>query len=150
NHLSRPAGLDASTDRQQQAVVQQRIGDMQLALTNVDAAVAAYQRSVQLDPAAAAGRLKLSKAYFSNSRLEEALAEFERVIAHNPNNGEAPLSLWEVPLASGHGEPATAAAERAIKLGASDSRALYLLGTALMRMGQPEQGQERLREFARV
>jgi len=35
-------------------------------------------------------------------------------------------------------------------LGASDSRALYLLGTALIRMGRREEGQSRLRDFAKV
>jgi len=76
--------------------------------------------------------------------------EFERAVAETPDSSEAHLHLSETYLAAGRWEPAAAAAERAIKLGASDSRALYLLGTALIRMGRREQGQERLQEFARV
>jgi tetratricopeptide (TPR) repeat protein len=121
-----------------------------LALTNLDGAVAAYQRTLQLDPTAPSGRVKLGKAYFSSNRLEEALAEFDRAITETPDNSDAHLSLSEVHLASGRWEQAASAAERTIKLGASDSRALYLLGTALIRLGRREEGEERLREFARV
>lgn len=45
---------------------------------------------------------------------------------------------------------AAAVAERAIDLRVTDSRALYLLGTALTRAGRRDQGRERLEEFARV
>lgn len=150
DRLPRAAGVNTVQDRAEQAIVQQRIGDMQLALADSDAAVAAYQRSLELDPDATAGRVKLGKAYFSNTRLNEALAEFERAVAQKPNDVEAYLSLAEVHLASGRWEQAAASAERAIKLGASDSRALYLLGTAWIRLGRREEGQERLQEFARV
>jgi tetratricopeptide (TPR) repeat protein len=150
NRLSRPPALDASTNRQQLAIIQERLGDLHLALANVDTAVGAYQRAIELDPTASGVRLKLGKAYFSNSRLEEARTEFERVIAQMPDNTEARVSLAEVHLTAGRWERAAEAAESAIKLGASDSRPLYLLGTALIRMGRTEQGQDRLREFARV
>jgi tetratricopeptide (TPR) repeat protein len=148
--LPRPEGVDEARDRQQQAIVQQRIGDMQSALNNLDGAVAAYRRSLEVDPAAPAGRVKLGKAYFSSNRLEDALAEFERAIGETPDNSEAHLRLSETHLAGGQWERAAEAAERAIERGASDPRALYLLGTALVRMGRREQGQERLKEFARV
>ena len=150
SRLPRPEGLDAAKERQQQAVIHQRIGDMQSALTNFDGAVAAYQRSLEVDPAAPEGRVKLGRAYFSDNRMKEARTEFERAIAETPDNSEAYLSLSEVHLGSGQWEQAAAAAERAIELATSDPRSLYLLGTALVRMGRREQGQERLQEFARV
>ena len=84
--------------------------------------------TLELDPATPAGRVKLGKAYRSDNRLEEALAEFERAIAETPDDSEAYLSLSEVRLGSGQWEQAAAAAERAIELATSDPRALYLSG----------------------
>src|SRR5256885_11749454 len=60
-----------------------------------------YTTLFRSDPVAAAGRLKLGKAYFSGSRLEEALAELERAITQMPDDSEAHLNLSEVHLASG-------------------------------------------------
>ena len=150
SRLPRPEAVDAATERQQRGIIYQRIGDMQSALTNSDGALAAYRRALEIDPASPAGRVKLGKAYFSTGRLEEAVNEFERAIREMPDGGEAYLSLSEARLAAGRWESAAAAAGRAIELGVSDSRALYLLGTALVRMGRREQGEEHLREFARV
>jgi tetratricopeptide (TPR) repeat protein len=123
---------------------------MQSALSNLEGALAAYGRSLEIDPAVPAGRIKLGRAYFSNNRVQEALVELERATQEAPDNSDAYLSLSEVRLAGAQWEEAVAAAERAIKLGATDPRALYLLGTALVRLGRREQGQERLQEFARV
>jgi tetratricopeptide (TPR) repeat protein len=140
----------SAPERQQQAIIYQRIGDMQSALTNFDAALMAYRRALELDSASPSARVKLGKAYFSSGRLGEAVAEFERAVREEPSDGDAYLNLSEAQLAISHWEQASTAADRAIELGVSDSRALYLLGTALVRMGQRERGQSRLQEFARV
>jgi tetratricopeptide (TPR) repeat protein len=146
----RPEGLEAASDRQQGAVVLQRIGSVQLGLNHMDKALAAYRQAVELAPEWSEGRIELGKAHFAGNRLEEAQAEFERVVRQAPNNNEAHLSLSEVYLARGQWERAATAAERAIQLGARDSRAPYVLGTALIRTGRREEGQARLREFAKL
>jgi Tfp pilus assembly protein PilF len=105
---------------------------------------------VELDPVSAVSRLQLGKAYFAGDRLQEAQSEFERVVETIPNNSAAHLSLAETYLARGQWERAVGTARRAIELGVSDSRALYLLGTALVRTGRREEGEARLREFAKV
>jgi tetratricopeptide (TPR) repeat protein len=148
--LSKPEGLDDGTDRQQRSIIYQRIGDIQSALTHFDDALAAYRQAVELYPTSQEGRVKVGKAYFASNRLEEARAEFERAIREMPDNDEAHLNLSEAYLAGGDWQRAAAAASRAIELGASDSRALYLLGTALLRMGQRDEGQKHLQEFAQV
>ena len=148
--LPRPESVDVSTERQQQGIIHQRIGDMQLALTNVEGALAAYRRAIEIDPASHGARVKLGKAYFSSGRLDESQAEFERVLTETPGDADDHLNLSEALLAGGKWERAAAAAEKAIQLGVSDPRALYLLGTALVRSGRREQGQERLQEFTRV
>jgi tetratricopeptide (TPR) repeat protein len=130
------------TDPAQQAIIDERIGDMHAAMSNLDAALAAYQR--------AKARVKTAKAYSSLGRLEEAIAELQRASQDAPKNADVQLSFSEALVATGKWQEAAASAERAIDLGVTDSRALYLLGTALVRMGRREQGQERLTEFARV
>jgi tetratricopeptide (TPR) repeat protein len=129
-------------DPAQQAVIDGRIGDMHAAMSNLDAALAAYQR--------AGARVKSAKAYSSLGRLEEAIAELKRAAQDAPKNADVQLSLSEALVATGKWQEAAVSAERAIDLGVTDSRALYLLGTALVRMGRRDQGQERLTEFARV
>ena len=121
-----------------------------MTLLHIDDALAAYRQALEIAPGWAESRIKLGKAYFAVNRLEEAQAEFERAVREAPGNDDAHLSLSEAYLARGQWAPAAAAAERAIKLGASDSRAIYLLGTALIRTGRREEGQARLREFAKA
>jgi tetratricopeptide (TPR) repeat protein len=136
--------------REQRALVFQRIGTVQLALNHTDDALTAYRQAVEIEPGSSECRIELGKAYFAVNRLEDAQAEFERAVRGTPDNKEAHLRLSETHLARGQWERAAAAAERAIKLGASDPRALYLLGTALIRSGRREEGQARLREFAKA
>ena len=143
-------GIEAAADRQQRAIVFQSIGNIQSTLLQIDEALAAYSQAVEIAPGRAESRIKLGKAYFAVNRLEEAQAEFERAVREAPGDDDAHLSLSEAYLSRGQWAPAAAAAERAIKLGASDSRAIYLLGTALIRMGRREDGQMRLREFAKA
>jgi tetratricopeptide (TPR) repeat protein len=150
SRLPRPAGMDAATDRQQRAMIFLAIGTIHSAMSPLDDAFTAYRQAVETAPERSEARIKLGRAYFAGNRLEEARAEFERAVRETPGNKEAHLSLAEAHLARGQWERAAASAERAIELGASDSRALYLLGTALVRMGRREEGQARLREFAKV
>ncbi|MBI2150147.1 MAG: tetratricopeptide repeat protein [Acidobacteria bacterium] len=150
NRLPRPAGMDAATDRQQRALILQRIGSIQSELAHFDHSLTAYRQAVEIAPERSEGRIQLGKAYFAGNRLEQAQAEFERVGRETPDNKEAHLSLSGTYLARGQWKQAAAAAERAVKLDSSNSRALYLLGTALIRMGRREEGQARLREFTRI
>jgi tetratricopeptide (TPR) repeat protein len=131
-------------------IVFQRTGDMQAALTDFDGALASYRRALEIDSALPETRIKMGRAYLSAGRLQEGIAELERAVRETPDNGDANLNLTEAYVAAGQWERAVTAAQRAIELRVSDSRALYLLGTALIRTGRREQGQERLQEFAGV
>jgi len=150
SRLPRPAGMDAATDKQQRALVFQRIGGVQSVLTHLDDALKAYRQALEIVPESSEVRIKLGKAYFAGNRLEEAQAEFQRAVRDTPNNLEALLGLSGACLARGQWEQAAATAERALRLDTSNSRALYLLGTALIRMDRREEGQARLAEFAKI
>jgi tetratricopeptide (TPR) repeat protein len=140
----------ASTDRQQRAIILQRIGRIQSGLAHLDEAFIAYRQAIEIAPESIDGRVQLGKAYFDTNRLEEAQSEFERAVRGSPNNREAHLGLAATYLARGMWEKAAASAERAVKLDTSNPRALYLLGTALIRMDRREEGQARLQEFSKI
>ena len=148
--LPRPEGMDATTEAQQRAVIFQRIGRVQSGLAHPDDALNGYRQAVAIAPGSSEARIALGKAYLATDRLKEAQAEFERAVRETPGDKDAHLSLSEAYLATGQWERSAAAAARAVELGASDSRAIYVLGTALIRMGRREEGQTRLREFAKV
>ena len=150
SRISRPRAMDASTDRQQRAVILQRIGSIHSGLAHLDEAFSAYRQAVEIAPESTDARVQLGKAYFDSNRLEEAQSEFEDAVRGSQNNKEAHLGLSATYLARGIWEKAAASAERAVKLDSSNSRALYLLGTALIRMNRREEGQSRLREFAKI
>jgi tetratricopeptide (TPR) repeat protein len=150
SRLPRPEGLDAASDRQQRAIIFLHIGNVHLGTSRLDDALIAYRQAAEIAPSWSEARIQLGKSYFAGNRLDEARAEFERAVRETPTNKQAHLSLSETYLALGQWERAAASAEHAIELGASDSRALYVLGTALIRMGRGDEGQARLREFAKV
>jgi len=148
--LPRPEGLDVPTDIRQQGVISERLGDFLTALFEYDQALEAYARAVELDPTTPGGRLKLARAYFNNDQIDEALAQFTQAIQDAPEESAGYLGLAETYLALGRWDETATAAERAIELGTTDSRALYLSGTALARTGEQEKGRERLQEFSEV
>jgi tetratricopeptide (TPR) repeat protein len=147
--LPRPEGMNDATDRQQRAIILQRIGSVHSDLTHLDEAITAYRQALENAPGMPEARIGIGKAYFAGDRLEEAHREFERAARQTPDNKEAHLSLSGTYFARGQWGQAAAVAERALKLDPSNSRALYLLGTALIRMGRREEGQARLQEFAK-
>ena len=150
SRLSGPSALDASTDRQQRAAILQRIGSIQTGLAHLDEAFSAYRQAVEIAPESTEARIQLGKAYFDSNRLSDAQIEFEHAVRGSPKNKEAHLGLSATYLARGVWEKAAASAELAVKLDSSNSRALYLLGTALIRMDRRDEGQSRLREFAKI
>ena len=150
SRISGPRALDASTDRQQRAAILQRIGSIQTGLAHLDEAFSAYRQAVEIAPESTEARIQLGKAYFDSNRLSDAQIEFEHAVRGSPKNKEAHLGLSATYLARGVWEKAAASAELAVKLDSSNSRALYLLGTALIRMDRRQEGQSRLREFAKI
>src|SRR5688572_27834890 len=60
-----------STDRQERAVIFQRIGSVQSGLARLDEAFRAYRQAVEIAPESTGARIQLGKAYFDSNRLEE-------------------------------------------------------------------------------
>jgi tetratricopeptide (TPR) repeat protein len=60
-----------STDRQQRAVIFQRIGSIQLGLAHLDEAFRAYRQALEIAPESTEGRIQLGKAYFDSNRWKK-------------------------------------------------------------------------------
>ncbi len=65
-------------------------------LSQSDEAIAAFQRSVALDPKVAESHYELGKMYFHSGRIPQACEEFERVIAIAPEHANAHYQLSRV------------------------------------------------------
>src|SRR4030095_7578498 len=85
SRISAPRAMAASMDKQQRAVILQRIGTIQLGLAHLDEAFSAYRQAVEIAPESSEGRIQLGKAYFDSNRLEEEQSEFERDVRGSPH-----------------------------------------------------------------
>ena len=65
-------------------------------LSKNDEAIAAFQRSVTLDPKVAESRYELGKLYFQLGQIPEAREQFERVLAIAPDHANAHYQLSRV------------------------------------------------------
>jgi predicted Zn-dependent protease len=65
-------------------------------LSKNDEAIAAFQRSVTLDPKVAESRYELGKLYFQLGQIPEARQQFERVLAIAPDHANAHYQLSRV------------------------------------------------------
>src|SRR5438874_7870785 len=76
-------------DRVAQAYEQFLLGRRLESSDKVDAAIAAYKRAMQLDPAAAEIPAELSAVYLRQNRGPEALSAAEQALKINPDSREA-------------------------------------------------------------
>jgi tetratricopeptide (TPR) repeat protein len=145
-----PPDLDPTMDTQQLALLYRRMGDMHTILSEFDEAMADYTQALEIDPNTPSGHVSFGQMYFLSNRLDEALEEYSRAAEVEPDDFALQVNLAEVYIALGQWSEAAAAAEMAQQLNPSNSRGLYLRGTALVRMGEADEGRQDLQEFARL
>ena len=119
-------------------------------LGRYDQAVAEYKKALALDPNNAGIVRNLGLAYYKSGRIEEATREFSRARALAPDDLQTILLLCRLPPPHGPEPRGDRAAETA---GAAEppkiSAIAYLLGTALIRDGQLQEGQKRVDKILR-
>ncbi|NMF88463.1 tetratricopeptide repeat protein [Aromatoleum petrolei] len=103
------------------------LGAAQGRLARYDEAIRAFDRALQLDPALSGARLNRGYAHLRSSKLQEALADFDAVIAGSPENAGAHYGRAEALAVLGHHREALDAAQRALTLNPSDDRAARLV-----------------------
>jgi tetratricopeptide (TPR) repeat protein len=130
--------------------VYQTLGELARSQQQYDAAIAAFSRRVDLVPNNADAHQELGEMYFRQSRHTEALAEFTVTLMLAPSRADAHAAIGQVHLRTGNYADAAAAARRAVALDPSHKEARYVLATALVRLGQVDEGKRELEVYQRL
>jgi tetratricopeptide (TPR) repeat protein len=127
-----------------------RIGRIQHNQLDLDAAIAAYGRRVELTPNDALAHLDLGDVYRAQDRLDDALAEYLIAAILDPTSIKALATAAQIHAASGRDDAAVRLLRRAVTLDSTHLEARYALGRALMRLGQMEEGRRELQVFEQL
>jgi superkiller protein 3 len=126
------------------------IGTMRRAQQEFEGATAAYSRRAALVPNEAAAHRDVGDMYFRRGLDDLAWNEFAIAEALAPRDVATQALLAQLHLRAGRNREAAAAARRIIDLAPSDVQAHFVLGTALMRLDQADEGGRVLETFARL
>ena len=132
------------------ANVYARIGRIRHTQLDLDAAVSAYRRRVELTPNDAAAHLDLGDVYRAQDRLDAALAEYLIAAILDSTSIRALATAAQIHAASGRDDAAVTLLRRAVTLDSTHLEARYALGRALMRLGQTEEGRRELQVFEQL
>lgn len=149
SEIKAPPGMTPELDRSQLSFIYQRIGGINTDLTQFDAAIAAYEKSLAISPGNADARIALGDAYLRRDQPMEARAEYARLVAAYPDRALPLYRFADACLKIGDFSEAAAAAAKALKIDPQERKARYVRGVALMRMGRREEGQKELEEYSR-
>jgi tetratricopeptide (TPR) repeat protein len=144
-----PPGMSPERDRLQLSFIYQRIGGINTDLADFDAAIAAYNKALEISPDNADARLALGDLYLRRGRHAEALAEYMRVLATHSNSALPHYRIAEANLQMGKLDEAAASAETALNIDPGLHKARYVKGVAQVRMGLTAEGEKQLEEYRR-
>ena len=113
-------------------------------------ALAAFARSLEIDPGNAMTFENIGAVHLDAGRLGDAKQAFERAIASNPESSQGHAGLAMVAIRQGDRRTAIAAWERAVALQPANFDALYDLGIQLAEDGQMEAARRYLTQFVRT
>jgi tetratricopeptide (TPR) repeat protein len=113
-------------------------------------ATAAFSKRVDLVPNDVRAHRDLGDLYFRRGLDDLAWNEFAIAEALAPRDVATQALLAQLHLRAGRNAEAAAAARRIIRLAPEDAQAHFVLGTALVRMDQAEEGARELDAFARL
>ena len=130
------------------AVIHKRIGDYGADLLRLDPALAAYRTALALDPGNAAVQLALGNLHLRRNSLGEARQAFDQVLAAHPDSIDSLHGISEIHRRRGEFEQALAAADQVLERVPDHQNALYIRGTARVRMGQGAAGRADLEAYA--
>jgi protein O-GlcNAc transferase len=126
------------------------VGGLYVTQANFDRAVNAYLKRIDANPNNADAHRKLGEIYFLQGRHDEALAEFTATLLLDPASADGFAASGQVYLRLDRYAEAVNASRRAIELDPAHQKARYTLATALMRLGETEEGKRQLDVFQRM
>lgn len=123
----------------------------------LDEAITAYKRTIELDPNYQAAYVNLGVAYYQQEKFDLAEAQYRKALELNPNDGEVAYNLGALYLQQAlvKGDPVDSAAfERAIEQLEQASRLMpdlaephFSLGVAYQRLGETEKAIQSFETF---
>src|SRR6185369_6342880 len=143
-------GVDTETARLQQSIVYQKIGGIQTELVELDAALAAYQKAMELTPNRVDVHIGLGDGYSQQGRPEDALREYSRGAAADPKSVAAHIRIADGNLRLGRNAEAVDAAQTVLRLDAANRRAHYVLSSGLVRLNRAGEGDKELELYRKV
>lgn len=118
------------------------LGAAYVQLGQYDDAVVQYQAALKLDPANSAARLNLALAYYKSARAGDAIPHLRQVVAADPQARSAYLVLADCYLQTGRDQDVVSLLQPREQMFESDLAYAYVLGTALLHLEKPEEGQQ--------
>ena len=143
----RGTSSDPELERQQQSVILEKIGEMNFYLVRFDEAIAALTKALELNPSSLSPRLLLGTVYLRRGGLEEAAAEYSRVISANSRIASAHDGLAQVNLDLGRYKESATEAERALAIDPELQSSRYIKAMALIRGGNEQGGRTALQDY---
>jgi tetratricopeptide (TPR) repeat protein len=125
-----------------EAVAVLRLGEGDL-----DGAVEAYRRQLEVSPDHVAAHRRLGELYGQQGRADAALGEFAEALRLAPADVDALTARAQTHLRLERFGDAEADARRAVAASPSHEPGLYALGTALLRLDRRAEGEAVLRRF---
>jgi tetratricopeptide (TPR) repeat protein len=143
----RGASADSEVERQQRGVIYEKIGEMNFYLVRFDEAIAALTKALEMNPASWSPRRLLGTVYLRRNKLEEAAAEFSRVISANSRIAAAHEGLAQVKFELGRYAESATEAERALAIDPGLQTSRYIKAMALIRGGNEREGRTALQDY---
>lgn len=127
-----------------ETAVHSNLGVLLARLGRYDEAVSEYKKAADLDPNNAGIYLNLGLAHYKAGRIREAAAIFAHARELAPDNSQATLLLADCYLRLGENKKVIALLTPVEQQNAGDLAIAYLMGVALIRDGQVQEGQARV------
>jgi tetratricopeptide (TPR) repeat protein len=125
-------------DNSQQALGQYLEGVKLQQQGQLDAAIAAYQKALRLNPNMAEAYLNMGAALAAQGKQTEAIAAYRQAITRNPNIPQAHHNLGNALAQQGQYDEAIAAYQQAIRINPNYAKAYFNLGNIQAKQGQTE------------
>jgi len=135
--------------RPQETAVRSNLGVLLSRLGRYDQAVAEYKQALTVDPKNGGIVLNLGLAYYKSGRMVEASKAFSKAREMTPDNLQVTLLLADCQLRLGQNRGVIALLTPLEQANAGDLAIAYLLGMALIRDGQVQEGQKRVDRILR-
>ena len=126
------------------------IASIHAAQMSTDEAIDTYRRALEENPNNPESHRNLSVLYFTQNRDEEALVEVLALLAIDPRSGEGYTGLSQLYFRQGRYADAVRASRAALSTNAHLPTAQYTLASALIRLGETEEGEAELEKFRQL